>query len=116
MPKLSYVQDAEPTVPKAWFIIHKEDDYGEIVFADTRGKAIYKSEAYGEGDFTNIRATRLPKMDGKPNTDENCYLAGLQVFCKGSCEEIAADWDNGGDPFFDEKGRAWCSSCWKSKR
>lgn len=115
MAELSYVQDAEPITSKAWFVIHKEDDYGEIVFAESRGRAIYKSEAYQEGDFTDIRATRLPKMDGKPNTDLNAYLAGLLVFCKGHCEEIAADWENGGDPFFDENGRAFCSDCWKAR-
>lgn len=100
---------------KAYFVINRQSDEGEVIFAETRGKAIYKSEAYREGDFTDIRAIRLPKMDGKLLTDENLYLAGLQIFCKGPCEEIAADWENGGDPFFNEKGQAFCSDCWKGK-
>lgn len=104
-----------PTL-KAYFVIHKECDEGEIIHAPTRGKAIYLSEAYMDGDFTDIRATRLPKMDGKPLTDENIYLAGLIVSCNGYCYGPAADWENGGDPFFDEKGRAWCSTCWNAKK
>lgn len=98
---------------KAWFVINRQCDEGEVIHAPTKGKAIYNSEAYREGDFIDIRATRLPKMDDKPLTDENMYMAGLQVFCKGSCGEIAADWKNGNDPFFDEKGRAFCSDCWQ---
>jgi hypothetical protein len=101
---------------KAFFVINKHDDSGEVVFAETRGNAIYKSEVYIESDYTDIRATRLPKMDDKPLTDENIYLAGLIVSCNGHCYGPAADWENGGDPFFDEKGRAWCSDCWKDKQ
>lgn len=95
---------------KAWFIQHFEDiEIGtEIVHALTRGQAIAKSELYRFGciEFTELRATRLPKMDGKPVTDENAYLAGLMVQCR-TCGSWA-EGEDGGDPLFDEKGDAYC--------
>lgn len=99
---------------KAWFIQDKNGDSdNEIIHAETRGKAIYKSEMYHDMDFTEIRVTRLPGMDGKPVTDKNIFLAGLVVFCS-SCEAFAMD-EDGGDPLFDDKENAYCYRCFPVK-
>ena len=59
---------------KAWVVLDKECDegYQEYVFADTRGEAILKSEAFGDsGVFINMRARRLKCLDNKEHLPEN---------------------------------------------
>lgn len=97
---------------KAWYVTLRNNPNGsdgaDVVHAATRGKAITVSQLYFEdGDFLGLRAVRLPGMDGKKVTDENLYTYGhLMVACR-VCEGYAHGQD-GGDPYFDKKGRAYC--------
>lgn len=93
---------------KSYYVtIDNEEDTAEIVFAETPGKAKQKTEAYHDVDFTSLRARRLPGLDGKELTDQNIYLYGRFFVCCRECEGIA-EGEDGGDPYFDEKGRAYC--------
>lgn len=61
---------------KAWHVQDIKAEKQEIIFAETRGKAIVKSEAYSfEGDYTRVREKRAKYADGL----ENDYEKLLQV-------------------------------------
>lgn len=56
---------------KAWHVQDNNAEKQEIIFAETRGKAIVKSEAYSfEGDYTRVRAKRAEYADGLENDYE----------------------------------------------
>ncbi len=62
---------------KCYYVHNKVEPFGEFIFAETRGKAIYQSEAYWEAfDWLAIRAVRVPELDGKEITKENVEAAG----------------------------------------
>ena len=48
---------------KAWHVQDTDGEYLEIVFADKRSEAIYKSEAYGWAEYIDIRAKRAKYAD-----------------------------------------------------
>lgn len=56
---------------KGWIVSDKNGDYGcDIVFADTRGKAIVKAlgcDSFEDLKFTDIRVRRCPEIDGMEN-------------------------------------------------
>lgn len=59
---------------KAWSVEDKHCDEGylEVVFAETRGKAILASEAYGmSGEYTEMRAKRLKILDDQEDMPKN---------------------------------------------
>lgn len=59
---------------KAWSVndIRSDENYIEVVFAESRGKAILASEAFGEsGEYTDMRAKRLKVLDDKENMPVN---------------------------------------------
>lgn len=59
---------------KAWKVEdpYCTEGYCEVVFAETRGKAILASEACGMGsDYIDMRATRLKFLDDKEDIPEN---------------------------------------------
>lgn len=90
------------------------EPYADVVHAKTRGQAKAKAWFYREGDldFTQIKATRLPAMDGREITDRNLVTyAGFYCYCRG-CHALAEGPD-GGDPWFDEQGRAFCWRCFQ---
>lgn len=63
---------------KCWYVHCKDDHFGDFVFAETRSKAIYASEAYWDTmDWVAIRAVRTPKLDDKKLTKENVEAAGF---------------------------------------
>jgi hypothetical protein len=63
---------------KCWGVYYAGDDLVEFVFASSRGKAIYESEKYRDcGDWRQMRARRVPAMDGKEITRENIEAAGF---------------------------------------
>lgn len=63
---------------KAWHTQDTQCEYQEIIFAETRGKAIVKSEAYSfEGDYTKVRATRASYADGLEDSFEELLQAQL---------------------------------------
>ena len=58
---------------KAWQVEDKYcyEGHCELVFAETRGKAILKSEAYGmSGEYIDMRAIRLDFLDDKEDMPE----------------------------------------------
>lgn len=65
---------------KGWIANDKNCDCGsEIIFADTRGKAIAKAlgrDNLEDLDFTDIRVHRLPEIDGMENAEptDNYWL------------------------------------------
>jgi len=63
---------------RCWFVHCKSDYFGQFVFAQTRAKAIYKSDAYWDTlDWVAIRAIRVPLLDGKEINRENVEAAGF---------------------------------------
>lgn len=58
---------------KAWIANDKNCNYGsEIIFADTRGKAIVKAlsrDDFEDLEFTDIRVKRIPMLDGMENAE-----------------------------------------------
>lgn len=48
---------------KAWIVNEPNEDMAEVVFAETRGKAIRASEYYEGYDYTRFRARRAPQFD-----------------------------------------------------
>lgn len=58
---------------KAWKVEdpYCTEGYCEVVFAETRGKAIQQSDAYGmSGEYTDMKATRLKFLDDKEGMPE----------------------------------------------
>ena len=96
---------------KAWYVTDKNGyaDYAIIVFAETKGKAV--SLALGteefpkyDWDFTELRATREPKLDG-------AYRGAWRM-----------EWDNDDYEYEDGKimdpksGKVYSSVIWKDKK
>lgn len=49
---------------KCFHVQNYEGDHQEHIFAESRGKAIAQSEAYGwDGEFTKVQAVRKPEYD-----------------------------------------------------
>ena len=102
---------------KAWIVTDRNYTYGcEIVFADTRGKAIslcLYDDTFGDCDFTELCARRFPKYDqyyegdDKPDLweDENHRIRLVRDF-GWSCYE-------GRDSYCDNcPAKKWCIE-WK---
>ena len=77
---------------KAWLIDCKYNDYEDyclFVHAETRGKAKYRAKvvdpgtAYLDMDWVDIRATRVPALDGKPFTLSNVQSEGYWLEFEG---------------------------------
>lgn len=104
---------------KAWLVEYIEDSYeeggSEIVFAETREQAKYKSELYGEYLWVEIRATRYTKFDNPEGkmTDRLYLQNGWVVLCD-CCDEPIYNVDE--DTRFDSADRAYCSQECLSKR
>lgn len=62
---------------KAWHTQDTQGEYQEIIYAETRGKAIMKSEALYWDDYTNVRATRAKYADGLEDNYEALLKAQL---------------------------------------
>lgn len=63
---------------KCWGVCCLGDDWEELIHALTRGQAISRSEKYFDcGDWTQMRARRVPEMDGLRINQENIEAAGL---------------------------------------
>lgn len=96
---------------KAWHISADGAEYEEVVLADTRGQAIYRSTIYLEGhySFTEIRAKRYPKFDGDiPPTPKQLHDDGWRFECAGCGTPIHRDYENLGAFVY---GRPNCSLC-----
>lgn len=94
---------------KAWhtFIKHEtgEDALHVIVFAETRAQAKYKSEAYGEVDWTDITAIRVPQYDQYEETGriprEAMVKDGWVFDCDGCGGSLSANNYKDGKVFCD---------------
>ena len=67
---------------KAWWINPYGEDWGFIVHADTRSEARVKGLSLIE-EWTQIRATRLKKLDGKIITLQELLDAGFPETWEG---------------------------------
>lgn len=56
---------------KAWFVFI-EDEWGELVHADTRGKAKFEVMCeFNVDEFISLQAHRVKRLDDKPFTFQN---------------------------------------------
>ena len=67
---------------KTWWINPYGEDWGFIVHADTRSEARVKGLGLID-EWTEIRATRLPTLDGKTITLERLLEAGFPEAWEG---------------------------------
>ncbi|KKL62526.1 hypothetical protein LCGC14_2184340 [marine sediment metagenome] len=75
--------DIELAVLKTWQVGPYQDDWVVIVHAETRGQA-RKMGAYVDGnEFTEMRAIRLPKLDGKLITRQTLTEVGFPETWEG---------------------------------
>lgn len=102
----------------------EEEEFSEIVFAATRGKAIYQSETYhGCLEFTAVKATRATQFDQYAELgrvpDKAMIEAGWWLECQGCYRHLTAEMeDDDGNPvevYYAPDGTAYCSEgCWGS--
>ncbi len=62
---------------KTWQVGPYDDDWVVIVHADTRGEARAKGTYVQFDDFIDMRATRLPSLDGQLITNDTLIHAGF---------------------------------------
>ena len=69
---------------KAWIVYYYDNEWCDLVHAETRGKACaYIRDVIDTGlDFIDFRAVRLPGLDNKPITYENAVEAGFHYLDK----------------------------------
>jgi len=68
---------------KAWQVGPYHDDWVAIVHAETRGQAREKCSHIDMIDFTDVRAIRLPELDGKLITAQALLDAGFPETIEG---------------------------------
>lgn len=97
---------------KAWIVTLKDSDEYEFVLAETRGQAKYRSHAISWGDWTELRARRIPELDGIEHpTDWDWYdRTSRYAYTCTSCGEYL---DTSGDDLFvfSEDGWIYHESC-----
>lgn len=96
---------------KAWHTSDPDGENQEIIFEETRGKAIMKSEAYSStGDFTKVRAVRADYVDGMENDYEKMLQAlidnGWWVEC-GVCSKTLDE----NDKYVIKNKNVYCAVC-----
>lgn len=97
---------------KAWHTQTSDGEHQQIVFAETRGQAVQKSEAYGWTDYTDVRATRANYADGYENVKEKQFRTmqlqnGWWFECRGCSIGVTEE-----DRYIvDEKGFVYCGIC-----
>lgn len=62
---------------KAWHVQDSQGEYQEIIFAEKRSEAIYKSEAMGWTEYINIRAKRAKYCDDLEK--DTCAIIQAQI-------------------------------------
>ena len=74
---------------KAWYVTNADaEEGGDIIFADTRGKAKYVGfRSLDFEEFTEVRVSRAPKADGEPHklTPQEWLDIGYG-YCCWSCD------------------------------
>jgi len=68
---------------KTWQVGPYHDDWVAIVHAGNRGQARKKGAHVDFAEFTDIRAIRLPELDGKLITVETLLAAGFPETVEG---------------------------------
>jgi hypothetical protein len=114
---VNYIDQESPNEPhpfKAWWVYERHGDLGELVHADTRGKAILNSSIYHDSgyDFIVFGAKRKPEFDGIQPTDKMYLEKGYYpVECTKCYKELNMEDVEDGLAFFDEKEQVWCKNC-----
>ena len=68
---------------KTWEVGLHHDDWVTVVHAETRGKARMKGANIAFDDYVDMRATRLPELDGKQITNDVLIEAGFPETWEG---------------------------------
>ena len=68
---------------KTWQVGPRDNEWVVIVHADSRGKARQIGAHIDFSEFTEMRAVRLPRLDGKPVTRETLIDAGFPETVEG---------------------------------
>lgn len=96
---------------KAWHVQDTDGEMQEVVFAEKRSEAIYKSEAYRWTDYINVRVKRAKYADGLENEPKDKILQVLLDngwwFECGNCFTHVTDEDS----FFIQNGHVFCEKC-----
>lgn len=99
---------------KAWHVSDRDADLQEIVFADKRHEAIYKSEVYRWCGYTDVRIKRAPYADGLENEPKKLKQAMLEngwwFECK-NCREIVTIDDIDIEDNITVEGDVFCNCC-----
>ena len=103
---------SEARQPKrvAWYVTDSSEEWGEIVYATSRGQARMKGAAIGDGEFCDISARRRPQydeFDPRGPSRERLFNDGWWFECE-ACPRQARAGD--GVATFREGG-AWCDEC-----
>ena len=81
---------------KAWAVRHKDnDEYIDIVLAETRNKARKAIPEYEQFEYLNYRATRVPGADNAKEITPKTYIENGFGFMCSNCERMLTAFDNG---------------------
>jgi hypothetical protein len=96
---------------KAWHVQDKDGEMQEIVFADKRSEAIYKSEAMGWTEYINVRAKRAKYADDLEKEPVKLIQSQLEngwwFECHGNCRNHVTIDDN----YTIVDGSPYCGEC-----
>lgn len=100
---------------KAWHVQDTDGEHQEIVFAEKRSEAIYKSEASGWTEYINVRAKRAKYCDDLEKEPSAIIQAQLDNYwwleCHGGkcTKQVTID-----DKYSIIDGHVYCEECSKN--
>ena len=95
---------------KAWHVQDKDGEMQEIVFANKKSEAIYKSEANGWTEYINVRAVRAKYADDLEDLPSNLIQAQLDNGWWFECEKcfcVVTEEDN----YLIKNKSVYCEKC-----
>ncbi|MCC2250058.1 hypothetical protein JUJ52_08770 [Virgibacillus sp. AGTR] len=103
---------------KAWHTQDINGEMQEIVFAETRAKAIYQSEAYGWTDYINVRIKRARYADGLEGNPKQLKQSMLENGWWFECDSCLTHVDIENlinQPIVTNNGKVMCDTCFNKK-
>lgn len=102
---------------KCWYIYVKDDerDNTDLVWSLTVSQAKHNAYFSADVDWTDLRAKRVPKLDGDPYpSDKAIHEAGFAIMCQQCFNDGVFEpvFNDEGDGFCDEV----CLSRWRQKK
>lgn len=111
---------------RAWQVSPSDNEYAEVIFAESRAKAIYQSETYaGYADWTNCKARRIPEFDQYAETGhvpaKAMIDAGWEMECLGCYRMLRQEMEdsegNITEPWYSPNGNAYCNEdCYQRRK